>query len=114
MCLRVRPACQGPARRARKQRVEVRLRVLGANAHDTGSPQTADLPVELVGHFPEMPAHELLDVSLVARLRPAALVVPPRLLLRPVDELAEPSALQTEQPALLPANDGNECAVTAA
>ena len=56
----------------------------------------------------------LLDVPLVARLRPPALVVLPGLLLALVDDLLEPAGAQTEDLPALAADEGDERSVAAA
>ena len=57
--------------------------------------------------------HELLDVPLVARLRPAALVVPAGLLLEVVADLLQPPCLQPVQVSLLAPDDGDDRPVRA-
>jgi hypothetical protein len=54
--------------------------------------QAAHAPVELLGDLLQVLVDERLDVTLVARLRPAALVVPARLLVELIDELVEPAS----------------------
>jgi hypothetical protein len=54
---------------------------------------------------------EVLDVPLVARLRPAALVVPARLLLCAVDDLPKPPRAQPEELATLPPDHRDDRAV---
>ena len=60
-----------------------------------------------------MLVHELLDVPLVARLRPAALVVPPGRVLGAVDDLLELSGAQPEQLTALAPDDRDDRAVPA-
>jgi thioredoxin reductase (NADPH) len=78
-----------------------------------------DEPVELVRDLAQVFLHELLDVPLVARLRPAALVVLPRLLLRVICDRLETPGMQTvelsqfaaqghHQRALSPPDEGDE------
>ena len=79
-----------------------------------GRVQPPNDAVELRGDVLQVLRDELLDVPLVARLRPAALVVPSRLLLGPVDDLLEPAAAEPEDlPALAP-DERDERAVVAA
>ena len=51
------------------------LRLLGGDDDQLRPAQPADLPVDLLGDLLQVVVDELLDVPLVARLRPAALVV---------------------------------------
>ena len=57
---------------------------------------------------------ELLDVPLVARLRPAALVVAARLLVEQLLEFLQPPVRQAIEVAALPADGRNDHAVAAA
>src|SRR5207244_11669843 len=68
--------------------------------------------VELLGDAAQVPEDEILDVPLVARLRPAALVVASRLVLGPVDHLLEPARAQPEELTALPTDDGHDRAVS--
>ena len=61
--------------------------------------------VELRGDVLQVLGDELLDVALVARLRPAALVVAARLVLGAVDDLLEPPGAQPEDLAALAADE---------
>ena len=57
---------------------------------------------------------ELLDVPLEAGLRPAALVVPARHVVRTVDDLVQPPGAEPEQVAALAADDGDDRSLAAA
>src|SRR5205085_578920 len=70
--------------------------------------------VELLRDAAQVLEDEVLDVPPVARLRPAALVVPARLLLGPVNDLPETTRAQPEELAALAADDRDDRAVAAA
>src|SRR3954464_10656610 len=71
--VRARPADDRLARVVRELVLELGPRLLGGD-HDQARPaQPTDLPVDLLCDLLQMVEHELLDVPLVARLRPAAL-----------------------------------------
>ena len=69
--------------------LELGVRLLGGDDDDLRSAQAAQVAIELVRDVTEVLRHELLDVPLEARLRPAALVVPPWCLLGLVGDLHE-------------------------
>ena len=71
------------------------------------------MPLELLRHRLVVLEAEVVDVALVAGLRPAALVVPALRLLGAVGDLDEPAPAEREQPALLPSDDGDDRAVAA-
>ena len=52
--------------------------------------------------------HELLDVALIARLRPAALVVTSRLVLELLDDLLQAAGVKAKDITALAADDGDE------
>ena len=81
---------------------------------DLGRLQPADDAVELRGDVLQVLRDELLDVPRVARLRPAALVVPARLILGPVDDLLEPTCAEAKDLAALAADERDDRAVVAA
>jgi hypothetical protein len=58
-----------------EQAFEAGSRLLRAGEHDPNVPEPAHAAIERVGHVPQMPVDDGLDVPLVAALRPAALVV---------------------------------------
>ena len=64
-----------------------------------------DLPVDLVGDVAQVLGRELVDVALEARLRPAALVVPARLLLAQVGGRLRAGRPQAVERRLLPVHD---------
>src|SRR5205807_1104144 len=64
------------------------------------------------GDVAQVVPRELVDVTLEARLRPAALVVPRRLLVEALGDLVQPAAAQLVDVAALTAHDGDERAVT--
>ena len=96
---------RAPRRRSSRRRALHLVREqLASNSARVSSEQTttsrgrrarADVTVELVRDLPQVVLHELLDVALVARLRPAALVVLAGLLL-------EWSASSSSRPPLQP------------
>ena len=82
--------------------------LLGGDHDDARAVQPAHDPVEHVGDPAQVLVGELVGVALKARLRPAALVVAPRLLLRVVGEVLEPSAAEPVEAPLLAAHDEDE------
>ena len=70
--------------------------------------QPAPATVEHLGDVLDVFLHEMLDVPLVAPLRPAALVVTSRCLVRIVAELLQPPGAQPVQLTLLPPDDGDD------
>ena len=69
---------------------------------------------ELVGDALEVVVDELVGVALEASLRPAALVVSPRLLLEVVGEVLETAGAEAVEAALLAADDERRGALAAA
>ena len=98
----------------REQLLELRPHLLGRDDDHLRPAQAAHLPVELLGDLLQVLVDELLDVALVARLRPAALVVPAGLLVVVLGDLLEPPAAQPVELAALAADDGDERALAAA
>src|SRR5260370_1422051 len=87
--LRGRPADETALHLVREDLLEVRAHVLGSDEHDACA---ADLPharVERVRDTTPVALHDLVDVALVPRLRPAALIVPAGDVLRVVRDLHE-------------------------
>ena len=87
---------------------------LRCDEHELEVAGSARAPVELRPHRLQVVVDELLDVALVARLRPAARLVLPLRLLRLVDLLLEPAAPQAEDATLLARDHRDERAVAAA
>ena len=81
---------------------------------DLGCLQPPDDAVELRGDVLQVLGDELLDVPRVARLRPAALIVPARLVLGPVDDLLEPPGAEAKDLAALASDERDDRAVVAA
>src|SRR3954452_16122403 len=116
-CARVRlgrrPADDGAADIVRERVLERRSRLLRGDDHDRGSTPATDLPLELLGDAPEVVFDQLLDVPLVARLRPAALIVPPRLLVELLVNLLEPAVREPVDVAAFTTDVRDEHALTA-
>ena len=103
MCFRRRPADHRLPHVVRKCLFELRPRVLGADDDDPRELAFAALTLEVLGDVPQVPLGELVDVALVARLRPAALVVAAGRLVVLVDQLLEAGGAEAEDlPALAP------------
>jgi hypothetical protein len=75
--------------------------------------QPAHQPVERVGDLLEMLANLRLDVALVARLRPASLIVLARLLLGVVGQILEPASAQAVEVPPLATDHDDEGALPA-
>src|SRR6266540_2398335 len=88
--------------------LEVGADVLGPDEDDAGAAELAHARLERLGHAPEVLADDVLDVALVVRLRPAALVVPARSLLGPVGELDELPRAEVVDLAALTAHERDE------
>ena len=108
MRLRRRPADDGVPHVVREDAFEVGAHVLGPDQHHAPARQPADARVECVGDAAPVPFDDLVDVALVARLRPASLVVPARHLLGLVRDLDEDAVLQAVDVAALAADGGDE------
>ena len=88
--LGVGAAHHGSARLGRKQLDEPGARLVRAHDDDVGRAAAPHLRRERLGDILQVLSRVLVDVALIVRLRPAALVGPPqRLLLRQVGELEE-------------------------
>src|SRR5256885_13805055 len=88
--------------------LEVGAHVLRTHEHDMRALQPSEAGVERVRDPPPVPFDDLVDVALVARLRPAALVVSPGYVLGLVCDLDESPAAQAEHLAALAADRGDE------
>src|SRR5918996_1905698 len=108
VCLGVDPAGQRRPRLLRELLADLRPHVLGTCNHDRGRVQLADVPVQLLDDLPDMLGGEPVDMPLHARLRPAALVVPPRLLLGAVDDLVQLARAEPVDLAALAPDDGDQ------
>jgi len=119
MRLRVRPADDRRLRFLGEQIVELGANLLGGENHDLGMMKLPDEPIESVRNLTQVLLDELLDVALVARLRPAALIVLPRLVLGVIRDLLESAGMEAVELAALspdddhqrafpPADEGNE------
>src|SRR5207248_3796615 len=75
VCFGRDPADQRSPRLGREHVLEIPARLLRAGEHDAYVPQPSDTAVECIRDLSQMPVDDRLDVPLVARLRPAALVV---------------------------------------
>ena len=74
--------------------LELALQLLRADDDHSRELEPAQLPLQLCGDRLQVVLRELVDVALVPRLRPAALVVLARLFLREVGDLLEPPGAQ--------------------
>ncbi len=106
MRLRRRPAddCRPGLRGER--RLDPAAQLLGRDHHQPHA--VLQLPVDLAAHRLQVPVDELVEVSLVASLRPAPLVVLPRLLLALVGDLDETARLEAKDTPPLARNDRDE------
>jgi hypothetical protein len=87
----LRRADDGGLRLVREAVHELAPSLFGRDEHDPRAARAAELLVERLGDVLAVLLDEVLDVPLVARLRPAALVMASGLLLAAVDDLLEPS-----------------------
>ncbi len=101
------------ARLGRELVDERRPRLVRPDDDDMPGETAANVVVEILGDRAQMLSRELVDVPLVARLRPAALVVPSRLLLGQVGQRLEPPARQLEEEAALAVDHGDDRALAA-
>ncbi len=92
----------------RERFLELRPRLLRGDDHQRRPALLANLAVERLGDVFQVVVHELLDVPLVARLRPAALVVPARLVLEMLDDLFQAAGVKAIDITALAADDGDE------
>ena len=109
-----RPADDRLARLVRELALELRPRLLGGDDDQLRPAQPADLPVDLLGDLLQVVVDELLDVPLVARLRPAALVVAAGCVVVLLDDLLEPAGAQAVEVAPLAADEDHQRALAAA
>ncbi len=96
-----------------QQALDLALDGVVRDHHEPQRRLAAHAPCDEVEHVAEVAGDDLVDVALVARLRPAALVVPAGSLLGLVDDLVEPAAAEPEELSALAADDRDECAVAA-
>src|SRR5919197_90438 len=80
----------------------------------SGPAPAADLAVEQLGHLAQVVLDQLLDVPLVARLRPAPLVVAAWLLVEAFLELLEPAVREPIEVTAFTADEGDQDAFPAA
>jgi len=97
-----------------EQLLELRLRLLARDDNDLYGSKASDDAVERLGDLLQVVSNEHLDVALIAGLRPAALVVPARLILRVVGEILEPPAAEAIEVPELAADDQDQGALTPA
>ena len=98
---------------SRQHLLEVGAHVLRTHEHDVRALEPSEAGVERVRDPAPVPFDDLVDVALVARLRPAALVVSPGHVLGLVCDLEEPPAAQAEHLAALAADRCDEDPVAA-
>ena len=101
----------GHVRRERLR--ELGPRLLAADDDDARPAEPAEPGLELLGDRPVVLVREVLDVPLEPGLRPAALVVPARRVLRPVGDRLQAAVPERQHASLLAADDGDERAVSA-
>src|SRR5580765_832250 len=106
--LRARPPDDGLPRLLRQDVLELRPRLLGGDDDQARPAQPAQALVDVLGDLLQVVVDELLDVPLVARLRPAALVVAARRLVVLVDDLLESAGAQAVEVAALAADEDDE------
>ena len=109
-----RPADDRLARLVREHVLELRARLLGGDDDQARAAQPAQVPVDVLGDLLQVVVDELLDVPLVARLRPAALVVAAGRVVGLLDDLLEPAGAQAEEVAALAADEHHQRALAAA
>src|SRR5207302_1220100 len=112
--LRLRPADDRLARVRGQPRLDLASELLRRDDHELRSAQPPHALVDLAADGLEVVGDELLDVALEARLRPAALIVPARLLLALVDDLVELAAAQPEDLTALTVDERDQGPVVAA
>src|SRR4051794_34503021 len=110
----LRPADDRLARLVRQLALELATHLLRRDDDHVQPPAVANGPVDLLADRLQVPLDDVVDVPLVAGLRPAALVVLPGHLLRLVGELLETSLAQLVDHPSLARDDGDERAVPAA
>ena len=102
------PTDERVARLRREFVGELRAHLLGADEHHPRRLQPAPAAIQLLCHPFQVLVNELLDVAAVARLRPTALVVLPRLFVEVFNKLLEPPRGESVEPSLFPADDGDD------
>src|SRR5439155_3299283 len=106
--LRRRPADERSLHLLGEELLEVRPHVLGADEDDTWPAQRPDAPVERLRDATPVAVDDLVDVSLVPRLRPAALIVLPGHVVAFVGDLDEAAAVEPVHLAALAADGSDE------
>ena len=92
----------------RERFLELRASLLRGDDHQRGPALLANLAVKRLRDVFQVVVHELLDVTLVARLRPAALVVTSRLVLEMLRDLFQAAGAKAIDITALAADDGDE------
>ena len=111
--LGVRPADDRVRDFGRQSLLELGASLVAADDDDAG-PAESPVPVlDLLDHRLVVVVLQLLDVPLVPRLRPPALVVAAGCVLRAVRDLLEPAAAKLEHTSLLAADRSDDHAVPA-
>ena len=108
MRLRVRPANDRCLRFLGEQIVELGASLLGGEDHDLGMMKPPDESIEPLRNLTQVLLDELLDVALVARLRPATLIVLPGLDLGVIRDLLESTGMQAVELAALSSDDDHQ------
>src|SRR5262249_50460104 len=108
----LRPADDCVLDLVRKHLLELGPGLLRRDYDDPGTVQPPHAPVELFRDFLQVLVNEGFDVASVTRLRPAALVVPPRCLVELVDDLFEPAGANDGDRATLSPDDRDQRPVT--
>jgi thioredoxin reductase (NADPH) len=108
MGLRMRPADDRRLGFLGEQIVELGASLFRGEDHDLGMMKLPDEPIELIRNLTQVLLDELLDVALVARLRPAALIVLPRLVLGVVRDFLESTGMQAVELAALSSHDDDQ------
>jgi len=113
MRLRVCPADDRRLGFLGEQIVELGASLLGRKDHDLGTMKPPDEPIEPVRDLTQVLLNELLYVALVARLRPAALIVLPRLVLGVILDFLESAGVQAVELAALSSDNDHQGAFPA-
>jgi hypothetical protein len=107
----VRPADHGRPRCAREELGELGARLARGDDHDLCGALAPEDLVELLGDAAQMSVRKLVDVTLIAGLRPATLVVPARLLFRSICGFLEAARAQAVEVPALASDHGDERAL---
>ena len=91
-----------------EQIVKLGASLLGGEDNDLGMMKPPNEPIEPVRNLTQVLLDELLDVALVTRLRPAALIVLPRLVLRVILDLLESPGMQAVEVTALSSDDDHQ------